>query len=187
VCLIRSDLTTIWCEVTSSLRTKDNDDDSGDINSLLEVKNLHQSSSSVENLSRKMESEVESMHESDDANLVQKVTVMPQVKEILLCLRPIRDGDNKTDEINRFKPQKKNYPIVSEDNRSSVTTSASPLDGFVADSNEAINSWGGKNNRQKRTTKDSQSVPNKKKRRASVEDIDTAVVESLMSMSNKKV
>lgn len=189
VCLIRNDLTTIWCEVTSSLRTKDNDDEEGDANSWTEAKKPPQLFRSGESASVKLETEEASMHGSEEAVPAVK-NAIPQVKEILLCLRPIRDGDGKTDESNRFKPHKKVDHIVSEDNRSSEATSASITDVNVTESIDtvsAVNPWSANGNRRKRSSKDSLPRSNKKKHGASDEDIDTAVVESLMLMSNKKV
>lgn len=70
LCLIRDDLTTVWCEVTSSLRKQAPDEDPSE---------LLQSAISVE----QPQSE-------------------PEVTEVLLCLRPIRDGEKNVDESLRF-------------------------------------------------------------------------------------
>jgi hypothetical protein len=102
--------------VTSSLRTKDTDDESSDPPAAGSKKAQH---------SGIME-ETSSAVGSEDMEPVP--AAVPQVKEILLCLRPIRDGDGKTDEANRFVPaKKKDCRIVSEDNRSSEATTASPV------------------------------------------------------------
>lgn len=190
VCLIRSDLSTLWCEVTSSLRTKDTDEEPSDAGSLSGEKRTHQSSCSVENVHVKNISEEASTHESEHVDGLEKIKAVPQVKEILLCLRPIRDGDAKVDESNRFMPQKKVENLVSEDNRSSEATNTSNIEGNAADSTDAIsavNSWSPPGNRKKRAMKELQVDSTKKKRGPSAEDIDSAVVESLMLMSNKKV
>lgn len=73
--LIRSDLTTVWCEVTSSLGTR-----------ILEVESFDFPSTS------------KSAAPSDDSPPAPKEEVM----ELLLCLRPIRDGEKKVDESLRF-------------------------------------------------------------------------------------
>lgn len=190
VCLIRSDLSTLWCEVTSSLRTKDNDEEPSDSGSLVVEKRTHLSTTSEETTQGKLVSDDASTHESEQIDGVEKVKSTPQVKEILLCLRPIRDGDAKVDEANRFKPQRTVENIVSEDNRSSEATNTYRVDGNAADSTEtlsAVNSWSASGNRQKRTAKELPASSTKKKRGPSDEDIDSAVVESLMLMSNKKV
>ena len=167
--------------MTSSLRTKDCDDDvSGESESVSVAKNPPESSYvSAENSSNKM------MNEEADRNRnitpVGAIKANPQVKEILLCLRPIRDGKSKTDEAHRFKPSLKQSRVVSEDNHSSETTSSGNVEMTTSVQQEVIN---GK--RQKRIYKDVALSSSKKKRENSTDDIDTVVVESLMSMSNQK-
>lgn len=186
ICLIRSDLSTLWCEVTSSLRTKDNDEDLIENGSIGGEKKM-QSSSSVDNGFGKLVSEEASTHGSENVDGVEK-KVVPQVKEILLCLRPIRDGDAKADEVHRFKPHKQVENVVSEDNRSSEATNTSHVDRNAADSIDAVNSWSAApGNRQKRMANEVPTGSSKKKRGPTDEDIDSVVVESLMLMSNKKV
>jgi hypothetical protein len=80
VCLIRDDLTTIWCEVTSSIRTKDVPEDPD---------KSTEEGTSVDQLLPSSESDATPVVES---------------KELLLCLRPIRDGDKKVDSKYRFNP-----------------------------------------------------------------------------------
>ena len=75
MCLIRDDLTTVWCEVTSSIRNKSSDEDAG------EEKAMNSKST-----------------ESSE-------TSVPKVdQELLLCLRPIRNSGKKVDESFRFVP-----------------------------------------------------------------------------------
>jgi len=73
--LIRDDLTTVWCEVTSSIRNKSFDEDAGEDKAL--------NSKSTEN------------NEISGTKLDQ---------ELLLCLRPIRNSVKKVDESFRFIP-----------------------------------------------------------------------------------
>jgi hypothetical protein len=75
MCLIRQDLTTIWCEVTSSIGTR-----------LVEVESPDFPSAS------------KSGAPSEDT----PVAVKEEVMELLLCIRPIRDGEKKVDESLRF-------------------------------------------------------------------------------------
>ena len=75
MCLIRDDLTTLWCEVTSSIRSGTVEDENCD-----EKSNLN-------------------LDESGEVVTAPK----QEQKEVLLCLRPIRDGD-KVDESLRFTP-----------------------------------------------------------------------------------
>merc|ERR1712166_226251 len=73
MCLIRDDLTTVWCEVTCSIRNKSSDEDTGD----------------------EKATDSESVESSDDVS-AKKIE-----QELLLCLRPIRNG-KKVDESLRF-------------------------------------------------------------------------------------
>jgi len=78
MCLIRDDLTTVWCEVTSSIRSirnKSSDEDAW------EEKAIHSNSPENSEISR---------------------TKIDQ--ELLLCLRPIRNSGKKVDESFRFIP-----------------------------------------------------------------------------------
>lgn len=75
MCLIRDDLTTVWCEVTSSIRNKSSDEDTGD----------------------EKATDSESVESSDG------VSGIKIEQELLLCLRPIRNG-KKVDESLRFVP-----------------------------------------------------------------------------------
>jgi len=74
LCLIREDLSTVWCEVTSSLRTRSPEED-------------------------QQESQT---NESKGSVNVAIDSPKATVKEVLLCLRPIRDGEKKVDESLRF-------------------------------------------------------------------------------------
>lgn len=80
MCLIRQDLTTVWCEVTSSVRTRMSDEESFD---------------SPSNPSK-----------SSDTAEEPAPTAAPREDqlEILLCLRPIRNGEKRADESLRFTP-----------------------------------------------------------------------------------
>jgi hypothetical protein len=110
VCLIRNDLTTIWCEVTSSIRAREEVSTevlSSDDLTIPETKPPPAASSkpvgsksSVDELS-----DVQSSHD--------------EVKEIFLCLRPIRDGQQKLDEEHRFLPAKRE---VSDDTGPSTSS-----------------------------------------------------------------
>ena len=75
MCLIRDDLTTVWCEVTSSIRNKSSDEDTGD----------------------EKATDSESVESSDG------VSGIKIEQELLLCLRPIRNG-KKVDKSLRFVP-----------------------------------------------------------------------------------
>ena len=78
MCLIRDDLTTVWCEVTSSIRNKSSDEDA--------LADHAVNSKSTES------------SDTSGAKLDQ---------ELLLCLRPIRNSTKKVDESFRFIPPAK--------------------------------------------------------------------------------
>jgi len=101
VTLIRDDLTTILCEVTSSIRTRSLSDENCD-SALLSgssaqvcsgEKGLHAFANSKDNNNN-------FIVESD--NNVQASAGTSDLKELLLCLRPIRDGDETIGEDFQF-------------------------------------------------------------------------------------
>jgi hypothetical protein len=77
MCLIRKDLSTVWCEVTSSIRTRTSDEEEGE--------------------------ETTPSLQPSGSNFDGNGTKQGQL-ELLLCLRPIREGDKKVDESLRFVP-----------------------------------------------------------------------------------
>lgn len=81
MCLIRQDLTTVWCEVTSSVRTRLTDEESFDTPS-----NPSKSSTGPQ--------------DPPPAPTAPKEDLL----EILLCLRPIRNGEKRVGESLRFVP-----------------------------------------------------------------------------------
>lgn len=91
ITLIRDDLTTILCEVTSSIRTRSSTDDSCDGSQF-----LGGSLSPAEKAATNNTKEKTSVAGSD--NTVQGGSNTGDMKELLLCLRPIRDGDETTGE-----------------------------------------------------------------------------------------
>lgn len=97
VCLIRDDLTTIWCEVTSSIRTVSSDDNEQD-----SVTNTSKSVSL-----KKKDASSSSSDDQQGSNCSSKEAPM---KELLLCLRPTSDGTEKVSEDLRFIPNLKKIP-----------------------------------------------------------------------------
>jgi len=105
MCLIRDDLTTVWCEVTSSIRNKSSDEDTG------EEKPANSKSTESSDVS--------------GTNIDQ---------ELLLCLRPIRNGGKKVDESLRFVPLEKHQLRATSPRYSTETwVSAS---SYSADTNK---------------------------------------------------
>lgn len=106
ICLIRDDQTTIWCEVTSSIRTRSLND---------EMVEFNPTPSSRPKAS-----------ESDQSKQIDEDGVSPdeQVKELLLCLRPIREGDEKVLEEMRFQPK---AGVKGESNSTDINATGSSL------------------------------------------------------------
>lgn len=87
-------MTTIWCEVTSSIRTRSLKDEADDANPpALAMPSVKGSKSSK-------------APSSDDVSeaKTQPSSQQDEIKELLLCLRPIRDGEQKVNENMRFVP-----------------------------------------------------------------------------------
>jgi len=128
ICLIRDDLTTIWCEVTSSIRTRSRNDDSLEdsevassnnnsgafTSSTFEDKSKVSSSDAAISRSSMRADGIES-YENNNYNLASPNSSQESndnnnnkgdMKELLLCLRPIRDGQEKVSEELRFNPSK---------------------------------------------------------------------------------
>lgn len=102
ICLVRKDNTTIWCEVTSSIRT-------------VEVpKDFVGFEESDDGKSRKSSSKVGA--KSEEGSTPSEPESPPE-KELLLCLRPIRDGEDKVGYGIRKK--KKSTPPSSQQLESS--------------------------------------------------------------------
>lgn len=120
LCLIRSDLTTVWCEVTSSLRTRTLDEDPLDLQ-FCDLK----TSDSVTTEPPKREPE----------------------QEFLLCFRPMRDGEKKVDESLRFVSARTNLEngspnevVVSSSGNDSNSQKGSSDKTFGDDSDSKLES-----------------------------------------------
>ena len=88
ICLIRDDLSTIWCEVTSSIHTA----------SFLDDRSITATNNGTVCKSVKEKKDSDSSKDQDlDVHFSSR-------KELLLCLRPIRDGTEKASEELKFKP-----------------------------------------------------------------------------------
>ena len=95
VCLIKDDLGTIWCEVTSSIWTRSVDNEVGDAVT---------SSSSGEKSSDPVNEKNDNSASRGSTNEESSPKPANVVRELLLCLRPIRDGEEKVGEELRFCP-----------------------------------------------------------------------------------
>lgn len=116
ICLIRDNLTTIWCEVTSSIRTRSVDEE--------DVLTVTTASASIQK--RTKSSSSNSSEEQQSAN---DSSQNAQIKELLLCLRPIRDGVEKVSEDLRFVPShKRRYLVPLRGNKVDTNESGSSVD-----------------------------------------------------------
>jgi len=104
---------------------------------------------------------------------VETTSPIEEVKEIILCLRPIRGGGQKVDEKYRYIPEQNSKQCVSTDcNSSSSGTKSSPNKPLKKrTASELKDSNGSKRNR--KTSNDDTTRT----------DPDTEAVESLMMMS----
>ncbi len=81
ICLIRNDNSTIWCEVTSSIRTRS-----------VNEENVNAMIGAAADKKRGLSGNNSSVGEAPEEQ---------QIKELLLCLRPIRDGNDNL--VEKFK------------------------------------------------------------------------------------
>jgi hypothetical protein len=92
VCLIRNDLTTIWCEITSSIRTRPiNDEDS-----------------ELDIIDPNPKSYSKALHKEE--------------KELLLCFRPILEGSHHIDEELSLQGKRKKPDNKDTDNLDNTST-----------------------------------------------------------------
>lgn len=123
ICLIRDDLTTIWCEVTSSIRTRSlKEEISPEDAELFGGLGLGKSTTgSSEKDSSKTLGAVDSSESIEDST-------KDEIKELLLCLRPIRDGDEVVHERLRFIPMaSRGVGGDSSESANAVSTGGSTL------------------------------------------------------------
>jgi hypothetical protein len=165
MCLIRQDLTTVWCEVTSSIGTR-----------LVEVDLPDFPSAS------------KSGAPSEDT----PVAVKEEVMELLLCLRPIRDGEKKVDESLRFVAPKS---VEQADAEGLVSSSSGDpnMPGSSSGSGSVSNQDQPKRPAKKRPPQppaEETTLQKKKKKKQKTEgtntsscDTEKSAVESLMQMN----
>jgi len=118
ICLIRNDLTTIWCEVTSSVRNRDAEIESSQDEDDSKLKKPPPGS----------EPEIEEP-QSESCNSRENC------KEILLCLRPISDGEKHvTKEIHLVTTNKTNGQpkTISEANSGGNSSGVANNSGDIA-------------------------------------------------------
>jgi len=172
ICLIRADLSTIWCEVTSSIHTTSSLDDRSITPSAY--------GSSCKSFKEKKETDCSKDQDAEAQGSSRK--------ELLLCLRPIRDGTEKVSEELRFrppvKPKQDNLDMNDIDmgsdsgypNDFADSTKASPA-GKVTSSN------GGSSSKRRYSGFETGSSRKKAAMNCVSNDTEKTVAESLMLMS----
>jgi hypothetical protein len=186
VCLIRDNLSTVWCEVTSSIRTRNPTEDFADDIDFEEITKSDRKPSPVPDTSSSKTAQ------SLDAGATPSEG---EVQEILLCLRPIRDGDQKVDEKHRFVKKRE----VSDDSGNSNSAHSSvemdnsrpstePCSGTGASSSELPEKMAPKKRARTHTevgVSSSKRVRVSKKASKQAPFAENDIAESLMIMSNK--
>lgn len=111
ICLVRKDLSTIWCEVTSSIRTVEGSRDAAPA--------VTEGGSDDGKSSRKL-------GKSEEGSAPSEFDMQSE-KELLLCLRPIRNGEAKVDGALGFSfPKKKKKSPPKHADAPLVESSAKP-------------------------------------------------------------
>jgi hypothetical protein len=205
VCLIREDLTTVWCEVTSSIRTRSVEEESPFDALTAELVGTAPPEPSAKSTS------------DAPPGAFKEAPKEETVTELLLCLRPIRDGEKKVSESLRFKrgmqegEQSKQNSSDGAEGRAAVSSSSGGPQNSSENASSNRSRDPAKRPPKKRphqaqeaadsdgSAEEEQEVldisPTKKKRSAKLEgaqtpvnasdDTEKSVVESLMLMSNK--
>lgn len=196
VSLIRNDLTTIWCELTASIRTKPDTDSESTV--------VPPTSQTIQGGKQEKEKESKSGSGSNNEESAASSSESEQQegKEILLCLRLFREGEKVGEEL-RFCSR------VSENTDGSNMTASSPGDSKVSSSNNPSNKDSAGKKSSKDTTKTSASAkkrplkkrhyeseqettPVKKRRTSSdgnetqVDDEKSTCIETMMELANHK-
>ncbi|KAL7576647.1 hypothetical protein ACA910_005581 [Epithemia clementina (nom. ined.)] len=171
ICLIRKDLTTIWCEVTSSIRTKEPEEDAcgGDSVSGMETnkKSKFPESSASSVVARSSEPDQQQPREDKGDQEVQK--------ELLLCLRPVRDGDQKMQKKITFDERTKKL-----DSKKRLASEAGWTTGQTTSSGKGSSSRPFKKRGLAEVSNSTLSKDN-----LDVAEMDTDAAESLMLMNKK--
>jgi len=170
ICLIRDDLSTIWCEVTSSIHTTTLSDEN------------------ERSICPSHKDKKESVN-SNDQELEAQVT--PR-KELLLCLRPIRDGTEKVSEELKFRPAMKPtvehvdcYSFNDDDSESMDYANDAQYSSKASSRRKASSALGNSSNKRKNSGMESGAATSRKKPTTNCVSNDTekTVAESLMLMS----
>jgi ribosomal protein L19E len=126
--LIRNDLSTIWCELTSSIRTRPPDDADMELN-IIPQSQLKQGGNNIQK--NNGSSNNNNNDESNESALSSEGSGQEE-KELLLCFRPIREGDMVGEEL-RFSPNKASESEETMDG----TSDDGPTNASSGDPNES--------------------------------------------------
>ena len=174
VCLIRNDLTTIWCEVTSSVRSRGTD--SADSASRSSRKKTPMSSSSTS-------ASVDESNQGPNKRSAEEANLDEEALEILLCLRPIRDGDSRSGKSSVGLKQQR---VVSECNTTNISSSGDDVAGTTGeDSSGAKQAASGDSSDSMSSVHKQGKISNDwKETSGNIKDtMDDVAVESLIAMS----
>jgi len=162
ICLICDDLTTIWCEVTSSIRTRSLKDEAGEGNQPISCTGTSSNGKSMKS------SKTNSSEESLDTN-------KDEIKELLLCLRPIRDGEEKVPESLRFLSREGKTKMEGDTVAAKRPMKKRPIqqpESCTTDDTAKIS----------QSCSSAEGEPQPKKLKVTDDDAEKSVVESLMLM-----
>lgn len=175
VCLIRDDLTTIWCEVTSSVRTANLSGANVEGDPFGEVGGHGHVSSQFSATSKTLKNNSATTDDSTQGN--EGGTA---VMELLLCLRPIRDGETSADKSSRFIPPKRRCPLAVSETSCPEMVDVVVSAGINTPSAECINT------KPSNTTSGRQNRPPKKRLHKSLEMFETTYTSIEMSQADKR-
>lgn len=187
ICLIRADQSTIWCEVTSSIRTRSIDEEQFDLSTVV---------TSTSSRKKYQYSEVNS-----DGQTSTNCSTEDQIKELLLCLRPIQDGTEKVSEDLRFNPKSKKFSSPNDENMlltvsttnrftEDIHSDSNNIDEKKQDDSDSNNGENGKTGKRPNSTNEESfdetiTCPVKKHSLDRKDDeAEKSVVESLIMMSS---
>eukprot|EP00586_Coscinodiscus_wailesii_P012743 CAMPEP_0172520702 /NCGR_PEP_ID=MMETSP1066-20121228/292157_1 /TAXON_ID=671091 /ORGANISM="Coscinodiscus wailesii, Strain CCMP2513" /LENGTH=804 /DNA_ID=CAMNT_0013303507 /DNA_START=812 /DNA_END=3226 /DNA_ORIENTATION=- len=210
--LIRGDLTTIWCEVTSSIRSfpietlAESNSDPKNNGMTTTTPSESNKSESKTGSSKNAKSSSQSNGNTTDAaaaNTTETAPSQDDVQEVLLCLRPMGEGEKVSEEL-RFRPSNGTTTIKEQPMQHQVTetTERTLKNGTVSTVSRSckpmkkrfveIASASQQQHEQQQQQQDYEAFPklsvdgvSSTKVKSNSTDVEKSVVESLMLMSHK--
>ena len=182
VWLIRNDLTTIWCEVTSSVKrtTCDKSTSECDADVQMQEPDFKKQSSSMSSLAN--DTSVKASEEGGEKT--------KESREFLLCLRPIRDNPEKVEETLRFRSSKNEHAtqMINNDDSSNGgrANQISNGDSSSGEQTNQISNGDSSSGEQTNPISKGDSSNGGKTMGAAAEDSEINAIKSLILMSSKK-